>query len=64
MVSDASLQKFIELYQKRYGIELSKEEAFEKASRLVNLYRAVYKPEDNKNNNKNAKEIFTKNYQK
>ena len=64
MVSDASLQKFKELYQKRYGINLSNEEAFEKANRLINLYRAVYKPDANKNNNKNAKEIFTQNNRK
>ena len=60
MISDSSLNEFIKLYKHRYGIELSKEEAFGIASRLVNLYRAVYKPSTDKNNNKNAKSLLHK----
>lgn len=42
MISRKSLRKFQELYKKEFGIELSNEEALEKAVRLIELYRFVY----------------------
>ena len=61
MISDESLNEFKKLYMKRYGIELSKEEALKKANSLLNLYRAVYKPALKININ-NAKKIHDKNH--
>lgn len=61
MISDASLTEFKKLYVKRYGIELSKEEALKKANSLLNLYRAVYKPALKININ-NGKKIHNKNH--
>lgn len=43
MISDASLKEFKKLYLKRYGAELSNADALERANRLLNLYRAVYR---------------------
>ncbi len=45
MISKESLEKFKELYKKRFGEELSDQVALDKATRLVNLYRAVYAPD-------------------
>lgn len=42
MVSESGLTKFKLLYQKEYGVELSRKELIEKANRLLNLYKAVY----------------------
>jgi len=42
MISKKSLKKFKRLYKKRFGEELSDKVALDKATRLLNLYRAVY----------------------
>ena len=47
MVSNEGLAKFKELYFKRYGVELSEKEVFEKANQLLNFYRAVFKEPTN-----------------
>jgi hypothetical protein len=44
MISKESLEKFKELYKKEFGEELSDQVALDKATRLLNLYRAVYLP--------------------
>lgn len=60
MVSNEGLAKFKELYLQRYGVELSKEETFEKANQLLNLYRAVFKePKHIKINIKDEQKIRT-----
>ena len=45
MISKESLEKFKELYKKEFGEELSDQVALDKATRLLNLHRAVYAPE-------------------
>jgi len=45
MISEESLEKFKELYKKEFGEELSDQVALDKATRLLNLYRAVYAPD-------------------
>jgi len=42
MLSKEAINEFKELYQKRFGIKLSKEETEEKATSLLRLYSAVY----------------------
>lgn len=42
MISKESLEKFKRLYKERFKKELSDEETLRKATRLLNLYRAVY----------------------
>ncbi len=42
MISKKSLEKFKELYKKRFKEQLSDDEALRKATRLLNLYRTVY----------------------
>jgi len=44
MISKESLEKFKKLYKERFKEELSDEETLRKATRLLNLYRAVYIP--------------------
>jgi aldehyde:ferredoxin oxidoreductase len=42
MLPKKAIEEFKKIYKKSYGVELSDEEATDKANRLVNLYRAVY----------------------
>ena len=44
MISKESLEKFKELYKKEFGEELSDQVVLDKATRLLNLYRAIYLP--------------------
>lgn len=44
MVSEKGLAKFKSLYSEKYGVELPNKEVFEKATQLLNFYRAVFKP--------------------
>ena len=46
MVSEENLQKFIDLYYKKYNVKLSKQEAFNLFSRFVNIIRIVYSTKD------------------
>jgi|CXWL01.1.fsa_nt_gi hypothetical protein len=39
-----SITKFKQIYLQEYGVELSDAKAYELATNLVNLYRAVYLP--------------------
>ena len=41
MLSEQDINKFKKIYHKQYGIRLSKQEAFEKASQLINLFKAI-----------------------
>jgi hypothetical protein len=43
-LSTESIEKFKEIYKRNFGEEISEREALEKATRLINLYRAVYGP--------------------
>ena len=42
--SDEQIEQFRQLYFKRYGIEISKEDAYEQATKLVHLLLLIYKP--------------------
>ncbi len=48
MLPEKAQQEFKDLYQKIYGKELSKKETAEKASRLLNFYKAVYVTDETK----------------
>lgn len=43
-LTDAQLEKFRDLYRKRYGKEISKEDAVEQAMKLLCLLRRIYTP--------------------
>jgi len=43
-LTDAQLEKFRDLYRKRYGKEISKEDAVEQAMKLLCLLRRIYAP--------------------
>lgn len=43
MLPKKAVQEFKILYKKRYGVELSDEEALFRANNLVDLYAVVYK---------------------
>lgn len=45
MLPKKAIEEFKKIYKKSYGVELSDEEATDKANRLVNLYKAVYSNE-------------------
>ena len=42
MLPKKAVEEFKKIYRKCYNIELTNEEAADKANRLVRLYRAVY----------------------
>lgn len=48
MLPKEAIEEFKELFLKKFGVELSDEEAAFRANNLVNLYSAVYgNPEEN-----------------
>ncbi|MFA5300230.1 MAG: hypothetical protein WC389_18740 [Lutibacter sp.] len=44
MISKESLEKFKQIYKKRFGKNLSDQDALEKASKLLRLMEIIYKP--------------------
>ena len=44
MLSDEQIKKFQMLYKKRFGKEISREEAYEKGANLIRLVELIYKP--------------------
>ncbi len=44
MLSDEQIKKFQMLYKKRFGREISREEALEQGTKLLRLVELVYKP--------------------
>lgn len=44
MLNQKSLDQFTTIYSKRYGVVLTQDEAIEKATRLLLLIKAIYKP--------------------
>jgi hypothetical protein len=44
MISEEALKEFKIIYKKEFDIELSDKDASEKATKLLNLVRAVYRP--------------------
>lgn len=45
MLPKKAILEFIEIYRRSYGVELSFEQAQDRAERLVKLYRSVYADE-------------------
>lgn len=45
LIPNAKLEEFIVLYQKHYGITLSRDQALEKATRLLNFMRIMVEAE-------------------
>jgi hypothetical protein len=44
MLSDEQIKKFQELWLKRFGKEISRDEAYEKGVKLMRLVELTYKP--------------------
>ena len=44
VLSDENITKFQTLYKERFGIELSKQDAYEKGIKLLRLTALAYKP--------------------
>lgn len=47
MLPPEAIKEFKELYRKRYGVEISDEEAVLRANNLVNLYATLYGSDEN-----------------
>jgi len=41
---DKELEEFMALYQTEFGKEISRQDALEMATRLINLYLTIYRP--------------------
>jgi len=50
MISFESIQKFIEMYKKEYGVELSQQDAFNLFTNLVSFVKAAISEEKLDNN--------------
>lgn len=52
MVSEQGLQKFIDLYENKYSVKLSKQQAFDNFSKLIRIVKITLEPNPNleKNN--------------
>lgn len=44
MISEKALKEFKEVHKKEFNIDLSDQDALEKATKLLNLMKAVYGP--------------------
>ena len=44
VISDEQLESFRKIYFEHYGKEISKEDAYEQAIKLVRMMRVIYKP--------------------
>ena len=44
VLSDAHIAKFQAVYKSKFGIEISKEDAYEKGVKVLRLMSLVYKP--------------------
>jgi len=44
MISEEGLQKFIDLYEKKYGVKLDRQEAFDMFLKLVNIIKLANSP--------------------
>ena len=44
MISEQGLQEFMELYERKYGILLPRQEAFDMFSKLVRIVQIAYDP--------------------
>jgi len=44
MIPKEAIEEFKKIYKKEFGVELSEEEALRRATNLLNLYKAVYRP--------------------
>ena len=66
MISKESLEKFKRLYKEQFKEELNDDEALRRATRLLNLYRAIYAPfllEGYQNNEKGNQQLKEKGYE-
>lgn len=43
-ISDEKIEEYRELYKKHFGEEISKEEALEQLTKLVNMVKLIYRP--------------------
>ncbi len=44
MISKEQLEKFKDIYRKRFGKDISDQEALEKGAKLIRLMKIIYKP--------------------
>ena len=44
VLSDVQVEQFRALYFKRFGKQISKEEAYEQAIKLISMLKLIYKP--------------------
>lgn len=44
MISKEQLEKFKEIYKNQFGEELSDQDALEKATKLLNMMKVIYRP--------------------
>ena len=53
MISDEGLEKFIKLYERKYSIKLTRQEAFNVFTKLISIVKFAYSDEPKRNNRQN-----------
>ena len=48
MLTDNQIKKFIKIYEKQTGQKIKRKDAYDKAIKLVNLMKRIYKPKSQK----------------
>ena len=56
-ISDIQLDKFINLYQEKFGVALDRESAYKKGLQLLQLIKVTYKPITKNDYEKYSKEV-------
>lgn len=44
MISEKALKEFKEIYKEEFGEDISDEEAIDLGTRLINLFKVIYRP--------------------
>ncbi len=52
MLSDKAIEEFQRLYKRRFGKEISKQEAMEQGLKLIQLMKAIMKPSKKDSNDR------------
>ena len=51
LLTDEQVAEFQNIYRQKFGVEISREEAFEKGTKLIQLLRIIYKTPNEKKYN-------------
>jgi len=54
-LSKKAIDEYKEIYKRKFGEEITDQEAYEQASNLLRLFKVIYRPLPSEKKNKNSK---------